>query len=262
MSCTDQQESPITASMVNTNNSSSITFHEFTKAHRQEAILREFEFIAGNLIDGVHVFPSVKSLQVWYGVIFVRKGPFAEGIFHYKIILSDDYPYVKPCIRFESNVFHPQVNSSGILNLNSKLNYWKETKSQIWEALKYLHECFYDVNTCYASNDEAAHVFSSNMEEFKARARSCVLESLLEFEEQETDVNNMDSETDNPFNCKLLSPRDNATLKKIFHLKNLGTENEDLLSWTKYTVGKMFSTISNYSINGLSPQSNKVTPGS
>eukprot|EP00794_Sanderia_malayensis_P010722 gene10722-11870_t len=254
------------------NSAAAITFHEFCKLHRHEEILKEFEFIIMNPLDGVHVFPSLKSLQVWYGVIFIRTGPYAEGIFHFKVILSDDYPYTRPSIRFDSNVYHNEVSTNGTFNLKNRSPSWSKCKSQIWEALYHMRQSFYHPNipfsSCNSSGKDAIPVLDTNKDKFMARARSCVLESLMEFEEQETDITAADCEADNPFNCRILSPRSNSSIKRTFLIKagggntnEIGRAEDDLLSWTKHTFEKMIVNISNYSMNGTKSPQNRIPPG-
>ena len=232
----------------------SIDFLEFCKLHRHETILKEFESISENPIDGIYVFPSLKSLQIWYGVVFVSTGLYAEGIFHFKVILNDDYPFSLPRIRFDSNVFHPQVNPKGTLNIIYSISP-NEHKGKIWNALKYTRDCFHNINQAACSNQNVLNIMTTNSDEFKALTRGCVLESLYELEERGTGGSNSDLEIDNPFNAKLLSTQICSTIKREFSSQELedDTESEEsLISWTKHTMGKMWNNFTSLNQNSLS----------
>ena len=42
--------------------------------------------------NGVYIIPSSKSALIWFGVIFVRSGPYMNGIFKFRIHIPHDYP--------------------------------------------------------------------------------------------------------------------------------------------------------------------------
>ena len=238
----------------NEHRESTVTFLEFCKLYRHELILKEFEYIKDHLIDGIYVFPSLKSLQIWYGVVFVQTGLYAEGIFQFKVILNDDYPFSTPTIRFVSKVYHPQVAANGYLNVGHSVPPQKKGQGAIWNALKYTRDCFHNIDENASCNDEVSRIMKTSTEEFKALTRGCVLESLFHYEERGVDAFPLDLETDNPFNCGLLSRQICKGLKK--DLVNVEQSNETgneegLISWTRNTMGKVWTNLSHYSANAL-----------
>lgn len=253
--CSEEQDLEIGADVnVGANeNNRPLNFQSFYSIYRDKEIFKEFQYITEHPINGIYVFPSIKSLQIWYGVIFIHEGLFAEGIFHFKVILNDDYPYSKPSIRFTSNVFHPRISQHGMLNIDVGHSRWKTCKHWVHEALNFTRHCLCNIDTFNFDGDieSRANEDTNNTDDYKARTRSCVLESLLEFEERETNASQTEFETDNPFNCKLLSPRINSSLKRNILLKGFDNARpeESLIGWTKQTVGKMWNNISHYSVN-------------
>lgn len=226
-------------------------FMEFYKHYRREQIMKEFQQIAEHPIQGVYVFPSLKSVQIWHGAVFVENGLYAEGIFHFKIILNDDYPYSKPTVRFTSKVFHPQVTSKGTLNTQCGLS--DQGKGKIWTVLKYTRDCFHSLDLNAVCNKDVMNTINKSCDDFKALIRGCVLESLYEFEEQAlvSDESETDAETDNPLNAKLLSFKDCQAIREGL-LDQFETRNDDgLLGWTRNALGKVWSNLSQYAPDSL-----------
>jgi ubiquitin-protein ligase len=90
----------------------------------------------------VYVLPDTASLRIWHGVIFVRKGIYANGIFKFRVNLPLHYgdPQVWPAITFTSKVFNPLVHpESGEVDLTLLLPSWDpRTGSCMLTALTYL----------------------------------------------------------------------------------------------------------------------------
>lgn len=158
--------------------------HDFSCFFKEHDILMEFKYVCKNPPSGVYVIPSIKSVQVWHGVIFLRAGPFNEGIFRFDILLPDNYPNTAPLVRFTSRIFHPQIHKNGVLNLEQAFLCWEKGESHISDVLKYVKSCFFNLNTWNALNEEAATCVNVDLDEFKVKARECVEESLKKFEEK------------------------------------------------------------------------------
>lgn len=48
----------------------------------------EYKHLKQNAPGGVFVIPSVHHLRIWYGVIFVRRGHYANGVFKFRCVDS------------------------------------------------------------------------------------------------------------------------------------------------------------------------------
>ena len=72
------------------------------------------------LPGGLYIMPQADDMKVWHGIIFVRSGLYASGIFKFKIVFPASYPDSSPKLFFFSTVFHPSVSpSTGELDLGS-----------------------------------------------------------------------------------------------------------------------------------------------
>ena len=216
-------------------------FEEFCAHQRRKQIWNEFEHIVEHPISGLYVFPSLKSLQVWHGVLFVNEGLYAEGIFYFHVILDDEYPHSYPTIRFTSNMMHPRVTKKGNLNITCPLP--NEGNECIWKALEYTKDCFYKVDlpdTC--NNDSLQRVNGSK--DYKALIRGCVLESLYEFQERALTGVQDDFETDNPFDSHILSEKSYELAKNsILNQYKTKSDKGSVYYWTKTAIGKLWDSL-------------------
>ena len=80
--------------------------------------------------EGVHVFPSEADLTFWRALIEGPVGsPFEGGIFALTVRLPHDYPFRPPTIRFETPVYHCNVNDSGAICLDILDSSWSPSLS-------------------------------------------------------------------------------------------------------------------------------------
>ena len=101
-------------------------------------------------IAGVYLIPSMNDLRHFFGVIFVRRGPFTNGIFKFQLRLPEKYNDVNmwPQITFTSFVYNPYVNpKTGELDIRSAYPEWNPSKHYLVTVLTYLKvSCW--VDTC------------------------------------------------------------------------------------------------------------------
>jgi len=43
--------------------------------------------------SGVYVMPSADNFHTWYGVLFVHKGYYKNGVFKFKLNIPSEYPF-------------------------------------------------------------------------------------------------------------------------------------------------------------------------
>ncbi|CAM9284713.1 unnamed protein product [Laminaria digitata] len=143
----------------------------------------EYKHLKQNAPGGVFVIPSVNHLRIWYGVIFVRRGHYANGVFKFRVELPADYNDVGtwPVIRFTSSVFNPMVSPvTGELDLKSVFPEWVPGKHYMVTALTYLKKVFYmkDFSFPRPANPEAQALFQQDDKRgFLERVEACVRES-------------------------------------------------------------------------------------
>lgn len=221
-------------------------FERFFKHFRDKVIQHELSLLRQHQQDGIYVVPSVKSLQIWFGVIFIREGPYKEGIFHFTIFFNDDYPESRPVFKFKSKIFHPQIDPrNGRLNTKPAYSKLKGNHVHTWGLLEYTRSCFYHLNIRESKNSEAAFRFKMDLNTFLARCRASVLDSLLEFEEQRLVGHH---ETESPFRSRLIDNGVCEGIKAMITTKTYHKDKTDgMVEWAKNQFGKMINNISYYS---------------
>ena len=94
-------------------------------AKKDRAIGIEYSHLQKNAPAGVFVMPSLESLRVWHGVIFVRKGVYQGGVFKFRVDLPPEYPELDawPRVTFVvARVFNPLVHEeSGALDVRVRI---------------------------------------------------------------------------------------------------------------------------------------------
>ncbi|XP_046851473.1 protein crossbronx homolog isoform X2 [Xenia sp. Carnegie-2017] len=130
---------------------------DFSRYFIQHDIITEFEYLCKNPPDGVYVIPSIKSFQVWHGVIFLRTGPYRQGIFRFDILFKDK-----------------------TLNIDKAFPCWNK-ENHVGDLLTYLKECFNDGSRGGEINIDGTDCKNENMEEFRKRAIFCVEKSIKDF---------------------------------------------------------------------------------
>lgn len=89
---------------------------------RDYKVTIEYKHLKSHAPGGVYLVPSLNSLRKFDGVIFVRRGPFTNGIFKFVLELPPTYNDVNtyPQIRFLSPVYNPHVYpDTGILDIKT-----------------------------------------------------------------------------------------------------------------------------------------------
>ena len=115
-------------------------------------------------------------------------------VFRFQVHIPENYPDGDvPKIVFENSVFHPSIDpATHVLNVKQVAQYsihisadlffaqgfhkWKRNVNHIWQILLYTRRVFHKIDTAAALNPEAAQMYEKDLEEFTARARSCVMD--------------------------------------------------------------------------------------
>jgi len=150
--------------------------HSYGSYFLEYSLMAEFNLLLKQKLPGIYCIPSAKSSLVWFGVLFIRQGPYQEGVFRFQVEIPENYPDGDvPKVVFDNPVFHPSVDpNSNSLNVKQGFHKWKRNVNHIWQLLLYTRRVFYKIDLANPLNMEAASLYERDIEQFQIRARSCV----------------------------------------------------------------------------------------
>ncbi|XP_076269227.1 protein crossbronx homolog [Rhynchophorus ferrugineus] len=152
------------------------------KIYRQEyIILAEYKMIETEDIQGVYVIPSRENSLIWFGTIFVRSGPYKDGVFRFTIMLDETFPDCEhPKVVFQTQVFHPVIHpETNEMNLLGGFPTWNKNEQHLWQVLKYIQWVFSNVeaSVSHGINQEACEMIAKNKEKFIIKTQQLVQQS-------------------------------------------------------------------------------------
>jgi ubiquitin-protein ligase len=154
---------------------------EREQALRDYKVTIEYKHLKSHAPGGVYLIPSMNDLRHFYGVIFVRRGHFTNGIFKFQLRLPPRYNDVNmwPQIVFTSYVFNPYVDAkTGELDIKSTYTSWDPSRHYLVTVLTFLKKIFYAKTIKDATaNPEAKQLMETDPEAYQKKVDACVRES-------------------------------------------------------------------------------------
>merc|ERR1712025_1013289 len=146
-----------------------------TPARRR--LMRDFKRLQEDPPAGVSGAPCDNNIMQWNAVIFgPADTPFEDGTFKLTITFTEEYPNKPPTVRFVSQMFHPNVYSSGELCLDILQNRWSPTYD-VAAVLTSIQSLLNDPNTGSPANVEASNLYKDNRKEYTKRVKETVEKS-------------------------------------------------------------------------------------
>jgi ubiquitin-protein ligase len=166
-------------------NTTNITFQEEREqALRDYKVTIEYKHLKSHAPGGVYLIPSLEDLRMFYGVIFVRRGPFTNGIFKFALRLPRRYNDIDthPEITFSSYVYNPYVDPvTGQLDVVTTYPHWDPAKHYLVTVLTFLKKIFYAKTFHDATaNPSARQTAEERPAEYRELVNECVRKSQQE----------------------------------------------------------------------------------
>ncbi|XP_058462533.1 protein crossbronx homolog [Malaya genurostris] len=148
-------------------------------------ILAEYKRLQNEDLGGVYVIPSFENSFLWFGVIFVRCGPYKDGIFRFTLSLPDKFPNDPevPTVTFQNETFHPLICPyNGTLDLAEAFPKWKNGENHIWQLLKFVQYIFSSLDEYMSlaeqsANNGAHELYHQSRTDFLQKVVECVRQS-------------------------------------------------------------------------------------
>lgn len=154
---------------------------EREQALRDYKVTIEYKHLKSHAPGGVYLVPTLSDLRHFHGIIFVRRGPFTNGVFKFQLTLPKKYndKNQHPTILFSTPVYNPHVDpATGMLDIVSAYPVWDPSKHYLVTVLTFLKKIFYAKSFDDAvANQEAVELQATNMAAYRAAVDACVRES-------------------------------------------------------------------------------------
>jgi ubiquitin-conjugating enzyme E2 D/E len=142
-------------------------------------ITRELEDLKNDPPMNCSAGPEGDDMFRWEGVIFgPADSPYTGGVFKLKIIFPIDYPFKCPNITFLTKIYHPNINSSGIICLDILKNQWSPALT-ISKILLSICSMLTDPNPNDPLMPDIAHLYKTNLAEYNEAAREHTLRHAI-----------------------------------------------------------------------------------
>ena len=119
--------------------------------------------------------PVGNDLYQWEAVIMgPEDSPYTGGIFKLRIQFPVDYPFKPPHIQFLTKIFHPNINSAGMICLDILKTQWSPALT-ISKVLLSICSLLTDPNPKDPLAPDVARMYLEQREEYEAEARRMTL---------------------------------------------------------------------------------------
>ncbi|KAJ1665930.1 hypothetical protein IW140_002856 [Coemansia sp. RSA 1813] len=139
----------------------------------------------GHTPRGIYVMPSLESISVWHGVMFVKRGYWRDAVIRFRIDIPREYPRTHPVITLATPVAHPLVRlEDGRFALEQQFPQWTPYSDHIFHALHYLKNAFKNrvlrqLQSHHCFNIAAYLCFKNNLPQFREHARTDSMKSHM-----------------------------------------------------------------------------------
>ncbi|KAJ3085459.1 Ubiquitin-conjugating enzyme E2 C [Quaeritorhiza haematococci] len=119
-----------------------------------------------NNVPGISAFPDSDNLFSWIGTVTGPAGTVYEGLsFKLSMKFPTSYPYNAPTVRFETPIFHPNVDLAGNICLDILKDKWSAVYN-VQTVLLSIQSLLGEPNNDSPLNTQAADLWD-NPEEFQ-----------------------------------------------------------------------------------------------
>tara|TARA_B100000927_G_C16351835_1_gene423588 strand:+ start:48 stop:503 length:456 start_codon:yes stop_codon:yes gene_type:complete len=139
-------------------------------------IKKELELFTKDPPTNCSAGPIDDDIFRWQATIMgPSDSPYQGGVFYLEINFPADYPYKPPKIRFNTKIYHPNINSSGGICLDILKDQWSPALT-ISKVLLSICSLLTDPNPDDPLVPSIAELYIHNREEYAMQARAYTLQ--------------------------------------------------------------------------------------
>jgi len=142
-------------------------------------LMKDYKYLTKSPLEGIAAVPNHSDIMTWNAYIKGPEGTLFEGAtFALTMNFKDEYPMKPPHVKFESDVFHPNIYKNGEICLDLLQDNWSPTYG-VGSVLMAIQSLLGEPNPDSPANSDAAKLFVGDKREYTRRVRACVQESWL-----------------------------------------------------------------------------------
>lgn len=144
-------------------------------------IKKEFDMMEKNPPANFSINPTENDYYKLQVTIFnLRESPYEGGYFMCSIQLPKDYPFYPPKIKFQTKIYHPNINTNGDFSVGDDMCYstWSP-KFTVIDFMNYIISIILKPNADDPLVPEVANVYKNNNEEFKKTAHEWTIKYAM-----------------------------------------------------------------------------------
>jgi ubiquitin-conjugating enzyme E2 D/E len=123
--------------------------------------------------------PTGDDLYTWEGCIFgPPDSPFVGGVFNLSIHFPADYPFRAPHVKFITKIYHPNINSAGLICLDILKGAWSPALT-ISKVLLSITSLLTDPNPDDPFVPDIANLYKENRALYEEKARAWTAEYAI-----------------------------------------------------------------------------------
>ena len=121
---------------------------------------------AGIIDDDIHTWDAT--------IIGPEKTPYESGIFKLSILFPENYPFKPPKVKFDTRIFHPNINKHGSICLDILNKNWSPALT-VAKLLLSISSLLSDPNPDDPLDIRAAEIYKKNRDEYFQTAKTYTL---------------------------------------------------------------------------------------
>lgn len=142
-------------------------------------ITRELQDLQRDPPTSCSAGPTGDDLYTWEGCIFgPADSPFVGGVFNLSIHFPADYPFRAPHVKFITKIYHPNINSAGLICLDILKGAWSPALT-ISKVLLSITSLLTDPNPDDPFVPEIANLYKDNRAAYEEKARAWTAEYAI-----------------------------------------------------------------------------------